>query len=132
MQILRDKESILEVARTWCDCESRDLLSVHINRLEDYVGHDLSGLVNFIVCDDHDSVADIDAALGFPIMANRFDGIRFGKPGFHPSGEFVIEYDRWYEIIYVLSDDGAGVVVFVDKQGDVDLIKMLRFYAVSQ
>ncbi len=128
MQILRDSKSILEVARTWSDHELRGLFSIHVKRLKEYEEYDLSELVCFIVCEECDSVADLDTALGFSIMANRFDGVKFGESGFHPSWEFVIKYNGWYEIVYVLSDDGTGVVVFVDKQGDTELVQMLRFY----
>lgn len=132
MQVLQYSKSILDEVKKCLGSELRDLIGSHIERLKEYVRYDLSGLVDFVVCEKCDSVADMDAALGFPIMANRFDGIRFGESGFNPSWEFVIEYERWYEIVYVLSDDGGGVVVFVDKQGDPGLTRMLRFYAAGQ
>ncbi len=132
MQVFQYSKSILDEVNKCLGPELRDFIGSHIERLKEYEEYGLNGLVDFVVCEECDSVADIDAVLGFPIMANRFDGVLFGEPGFQPSWEFVIEYKRWCEIVYVLGDDGAGVVVFVDKQGDPELVRMLRIYADRQ
>lgn len=129
MQILRSSKSMLEAARTWLDPELRELLSAHVKRLNEYGCYDLSELVNFIVFEWGDTVADMDSALGFPIMANRFDGGRYGEYGFSPSWEVFEEHINWFELVYVLSDDGFGVVVFVEKNSDPELLKMLSFYS---
>lgn len=129
MQILRDSRSMLEVARAWLEPELRELLSSYVRRLNEYGGYDLSELVNFIVFEVGDTVVDLDSALGFPIMANRFDGSRYGEYGFSPSWETIEEHINWFELVYVLSDDGFGVVVFVEKQSDPELLKLLNFYS---
>ena len=129
MQILRDSKSIEEGARSWLDPELRELLAAHVKSLNEYEGFELSELVSFIVFEVCDTVADLDAALGFPIMANRFDGVRFGEPGFSPSWEAIEEHINWFEMVYVLSDDGFGVVVLVSKHADPELLKMLQQYS---
>lgn len=129
MQILRNSKSIEEGARSWLEPELRDLLAVHVKRLNEYEGCDLSELVNFIVFEECDTVSDLDAALGFPVMANRFDGCRYGEPGFSPSWEVIEEHINWFELVYVLSDDGFGIVVFVPKHSDPELLKMLQQYS---
>ena len=129
MRILRDSKSILEVAKECLEPELSELLFAHVKRLNEYGGYDLSELVNFIVFELGDTVADLDSALGFPIMANRFDGSRYGKYGFSPSWDIFEEHINWFELVYVLSDDGFGVVVFVEKQSDPELLKMLNFYS---
>lgn len=128
MQMLRDPKSILEAARAWFEPELRELLSAHVKRLKEYEGYDISELVNFIVFEEFDVVADLDFALGFPTMINRFDGIRYDEPGFNPSWEVIEEHVNWFELIYVIGDDGFGVVVFVAKSSDPTLLQMLRFY----
>lgn len=129
MQILRDSKSMLEAARTWLEPELRELLSAHVNRLSEYGGYDLSELVNFIVFEGSDTVADLDSALGFSIMSNRFDDSRYGEHGFSPSWDALEEYINWFELVCVLSDDGFGVVVLVEKHSDPELLKMLSFYS---
>ena len=129
MQILRDSKSIEEGVKSYPDPELRELVAAHLKRLNEYEGYDLSELINFIVFEACDTVAYLDAALGFPIMANRFDGCRYGEPGFSPSWEVIEEHINWFELVYVLSDDGFGVVVFVPKHADPELLQMLQQYA---
>ena len=131
MQILRDSKSIEEGGTSWPDPELRRILAVHIDTLKEYEGRDLCELVSFVVMDCNDTVSDLDAALGFPIMANRFDGCRYGEPGFNPSWESVEEHINWFELVYVLSDDGFGVVVFVPKHADPELLHMLQQYSLQ-
>lgn len=128
MHILIDSKTIEEGARSWPDCDVRKLLAAHVARLSEYEGHGLGELVRFIVFEHGDTVTDLDAALGFPIMTNRFDGIHYGEPNFSPSWEVAEEYSHWYELIFVLSDDGFGVVVFIPKNTQPQLLKMLRQY----
>lgn len=129
MQIVRDSKLMMELAESWLEPELRELLSIHIKRLKECEGYDLSELVNFIVFEEFDAVPELDAALGFAVMVSRFDGVRYGDPEFNPSWEVIEEHVNWFELVYVLSDDGFGVVVFVSKNSDPELTRMLRFYA---
>ncbi|VVN17084.1 hypothetical protein PS647_04157 [Pseudomonas fluorescens] len=129
MQMLRDSKSIEESARSYPDPELRELLAAHVKRLNEYEGCGLSEMVNFIVFEECDTVENLDASLGFPVMANRFDGCRYGEPSFSPSWEVIEEHINWFELVYVLSDDGFGVVVFVPKHADPELLIMLQQYA---
>mgnify|MGYP003599748189 CR=1 FL=1 len=129
MQILRDSKSIEEGGRSWLDPELSELLAAHVKRLSEYEGYDLSELVNFIVFEECDTIADLDAALGFPVMTNHFDGCRYGDPGFSPSWEAIEEHINWFELVYVLSDYGFGVVVFIPKHADPKLLRMLQQYS---
>lgn len=129
MQMLRDSKSIEEGAGSCFEPELRKLLAAKVKRLNEYEGYELSEMVNFIVFEECDTVANLDAALGFSVMANRFDGCRYGEPGFSPSWEAIEEHINWFEMVYVLSDDGFGVVVFVSKRADPELLKMLQQYS---
>lgn len=129
MQILRDSRSIENGARSCPDPELRQLLAAHIENLSGYEGYELGELVNFIVFEGGDTVADLDVILGFPIMANRLDGVRFGETDFLPSWEVIEEHINWFEVVYVLSDDGFGVVVFISKNADPELQQMLSQFA---
>jgi hypothetical protein len=129
MQILRDSKSIEDGSKSYTDPELCELLAAHVGRLNEYEGCKLSELINFIVIEQGDIVADLDAELGFPVMTNRFDGCRYGEPGFSPSWEVIEEHINWFELVYVLSDDGFGVVVFVPKHADPELLKMLQQYS---
>lgn len=129
MQICRDTDTIYEALRSSQDAELHQLISAHIERLQEFGDTDLGELVHFVVFEQGDRITDLDAALGFPIMTNRFDNTRFGQAGFMPSWETVEEHMLWFECVYVLSDDGAGVVVFVPTNTDSELLPMLQRYA---
>lgn len=129
MQVLRDSTSISEWAASNSDPTLVELIVAHIQILTEYEGYDWSELVRFVVVERNDTVSSLEGALGFPVMANRFDGCRYGEPGFSPSWEFINEHKDWYEVVYVLGDDGFGVVVFVEKHADLELLHMLQFYS---
>lgn len=113
--------------------ELQTLIHRRIEEVAEYVDH-FSDLVYFVAVEGGDSIKAIDMALGFPVLANRFDGVPFGDPDFLPSWEVLAEHSGWYELVHVLSDDGAGVVVFISKDAGVpaDLLAMCRRYAVVE
>ena len=113
--------------------ELRTLIHRRIEEVAEYVDH-FSELVYFVVLEGGDSIEAVDVALSFPVLANRFDGVPFGDPDFLPSWEVLAEHSGWYELVYVLSDDGAGVAVFISKDAGVptELLAMCRRYAVVE
>lgn len=136
----------MHVIRTDSDLdtlEDPELLRLIRGRISDtaeYVDH-FSELVHFVIVQPGDDIADIDEALGFPVMANRFDGTRFGQVGFTPSWDVLAEFPGWFELVYVTGQDGNGVTVFVSKTGGTaeaaegtpaDLLAMCRAYAVVE
>jgi hypothetical protein len=70
--------------------------------------------------------------MGFPILANRFTGIEFGQPGFIPSFEILVEHAHCYEMVFIISDDGYGIEVFIPKDLGIhpDLLAMCLQYAM--
>lgn len=57
-----------------------------------------------LVIEVGDTIADLDTQLGFSILDNRH--------------EFIVEHANWYELVYVLGQDGAGLELFVQKAID--------------
>ncbi|WP_288078468.1 hypothetical protein [Pseudomonas sp.] len=127
MQILCDLPSIQKALAT--QAELARLITGYVDRLSDYDDGELGHLVHFIVVERGDTVTDLDAALGFPVKVNRFDGCRYGEPDFLPSWEVIEAHRYWYEVVYVLGDDGFGIVIFVPKDADAELTDMLQQYA---
>jgi hypothetical protein len=93
---------------------------------------DLIDLATFVIPAPGDSMADIEAATGIPIATNFIDGARYGEPDFTPSFEWVMDHGALYEIPYVLSDDGSGVILIVpDSEGvDPDLLSLARDHTI--
>lgn len=93
---------------------------------------DLIDLATFVIPAPGDSMADIEAATGIPIATNFINGAHYGEPDFVPSFEWVMDHGALYEIPYVLSDDGSGVVLIVPDCEGVDpvLLALARDHAV--
>lgn len=115
------------------DPELQALIRQRISETAEYVDH-FSELVYFVIVQPGDDIADIDEALGFPILSNRFDGIHFGQAGITPSWDVLAEHAGWFELVFVTGDDGNGVTLFVSRtQGTpAELLTMCRAYAVAE
>jgi hypothetical protein len=123
MLVISDPSTLSEVI----DPEVRALIE---RRIEEY-GSD-ADLATFVVVEPGAPFDSLDAQLGFPILSNRFDGKRYGDPGFAPSFEILEEHPGCYEMVFVLADWGDGVIVFIPKHDGVDgrLISLCAEYAV--
>ena len=126
MQILCDSPLIQEALAA--QTELTRLITGYVERLSDYEGYELGQLVQFIVMASSDTVIELEAALGFSVRINRFTGCRYGDTDFLPSWEVIEAHRYWYEAVYVLGDDGFGIVIFVPKDADAELIEMLQHY----
>jgi len=103
------KERSMQIIRTAAE-------PVHDSELRHLISHvfanvsDCPEILGFIlVVEPGDTIASIDAVLRFPILANRH--------------EFILEHANWYELVYVLGQDGYGLEVFVPK--NIDLPELL-------
>lgn len=125
MLVINDPSSLSKVA----DPAVRRLIE---QRIEDY-GSD-ADLATFVVVEPGDPPDTLDAQLGFSVLSNRFDGRRYGDPGFSPSFEVAEDHGGLYELVFVLADYGDGVVVFVPKRDGVDgrLLSLCAEYATPE
>lgn len=126
MHVIRTESDLQTVE----DAGLLDLIRRRIADTAEYVEH-FSDLVFFVIVEPDDGMELVASAIGFSPLTNRFDGTRFGEPGFTPSWEVLEEHVGHYELVYVLSDDGQGVTVFVTKAEGVsaELLSMCRQFA---
>lgn len=127
MQVIRDLPSTQQIS----DPVIRQLVR---QRIDDLGGDKFNAaeLGFFLVVEPGDSLGSINAQIGFNIQANRCTGIRFGAPGFTPSFEFVEEIGNCFDMVFVISDDGFGIEVFIPKTDgvDPDLLVMCASFAL--
>ena len=62
-----------------------------------------------------DSVDDLERAIGFPVMTNIIDGVRYPDPDFVPCCEALDDHGFCYELLYLLSDGDDGTLIFIAK-----------------
>lgn len=127
MQIIRDPLEATNIA----DPELRTLVQKTIAALSEDYPYDPDVLGYFVIVQPGDSLATINAQIGFDILANRWTGIRYDQPGYTQSFEVLDEHAGYYELVFVLSDDGFGIEVFIPKADGVDpaLLAMCQLYA---
>ena len=127
MQIIRDPADAANLA----DPELRHLVEKTVHDLSEDYPYDPDELGYFLIVEPGDTLETIDAQLGFSILSNRYSGIRFGQPGFAQSFELVDEHAGYYEVVFILSDDGFGVEVFIPKTGGInpELLAVCRQFA---
>jgi len=101
MQVLRDRASITAVP----DLQLHTLIEKCLASLSDFDDFDLSDLVTFIVVEPGDRLEAVNAELGFPILTRPF--------------ELLADHCGWYEMVFVLSDHGYGIEVFIPKSAGV-------------
>ncbi len=128
MRILREQADVAHIA----DGLLRDLIEQRILEVSDGGSWDSTLYGYFIVVEPGDSVAALEAESGCCMLTGRFTEACFGDPGFVPSFEFIEEHTNCYECVWILSDDGFGVVILVPKVDGIDprLMSMCATYAI--
>lgn len=128
MLVVRDLSGLPGVP----DIEVRSLIEQRIVMLSEDEPYDAAVHGYFVMVEVDDRLEVLDAQLGFPILSNRHDGTTFGEPGFTPCHEILEEHSGCFEMVFVLSDDGFGVEVFIPKSEGVDptLLALCRRYAI--
>jgi hypothetical protein len=92
MQILKDSASVRELLATSQDQELRELIATRVQELSEYDDYDLGELVHFYVVESADELC----SLSLP----EYIDVR-------------VDHSDWTELIYVISDDGFGLQVYV-------------------
>ena len=78
----------------------------------------------FILVEAHDTVDDLEASTGCPIVTSWFSDAVYPNEDFAPSFEFVEEHPTFYEMVFVLTDDHTTVFI-VPKSGSDPLLLAL-------
>ena len=108
------------------DADILDLLRLRFDQL------DLDMNVSMFIVEPGDIVEDIEEEIGFCILTNLFDDVRFPDPDFVPCFEVLEDHVGCYEMLFILSDGDDGTVeLFIPKTGvDNDLLAMCSQFAV--
>jgi len=131
MIALRNSTEITASSRVLIVKGLQELLTKRVEQLTEDGDADVGEFAHFLVVRPGDTPFDVETELGFSILTNLVDGARHGSPDFEPSWEWIMRHGGWFELVYVLSDDGFGWVVFIqdDEATDADLLAVCREYA---
>lgn len=130
MEIFKTAESIESAATHHPNAELRHLLSARIESLSDLLDEfPISDLMHVMVMETGDAAQSLEATLSLPIFTNGL-GLDVSDAAFVPSWEICEAHAHWYEITFVLSSDGFGVVVYVPKTcTDATLLALCERFA---
>ena len=93
------------------------------------LGDEMFGAV--IIVEAGDSISCIEEEIGFPILTNLFDGVRYSDPDFVPCFEVLEDHGAFYEMVFILSDGDDAIEIFIPKTGvDQLLLAMCSQFAV--
>ena len=85
-----------------------------------------------IIIEAGDSISDIEQEIGFSILTNLFDDVRFPDPDFVPCFEVLEDHGCCYEMVFIFGDGDDAIEIFIPKHGvDNELLAMCSQYAVS-
>ncbi|MDM4766162.1 hypothetical protein [Pelomonas sp. SE-A7] len=108
MQWLRDASSVAAFLAHNTSTDLNNLINERMAELADYDDYDIAELVNFIVVDPSDSLASISRELGFELGD-------VSRPW-----ESFTAHGPWHEVVFVLGDDGFGLVIYIPADDLID------------
>lgn len=91
----------------------RELIALRVSQLRRNYDGPLKEIVCFYVVEAGDGQEQVAEALGFSPLQNLIDGTTFGDPDFTPSFEWMTCHGAWFELVFLLTDDGFGHILFV-------------------
>jgi hypothetical protein len=107
------------------DPDIRKLLTLRLSQL----GSTLTAPM--IIMEPRDSLSDIEEEIGFSILTNLFDDVRYPDPDFMPSCEALEDHGGCYEMLILFSDGDDAIEIFIPKDGvDPLLLSMCSQFAV--
>ena len=86
-------------AKQITDCQLQGLISNRLSDLSDLAPDELEAVVDVLILEPSDVLTQVDADLGFLLSSRPL--------------ELIETHEEWLEVTYVMSDDGAGVVMYV-------------------
>ena len=131
MLVLRDPATTSQIA----DPFIHELVSLRWSQILAGEPYDPAIHGDMVVAEPGDTVEQLEAAVGFPILRDLFDDFPFGHEDFSPCFEILEEHSneqhRIYEMVFIGNDDGAATTLFVPATEGIpaDLLALCRSFA---
>ena len=87
--------------------------------------------VTMFIVEPRETVEDIEEEIGFPILTNLFDDVRYPDPDYVPCFEVLEDHGGCYEMLFIFGDGDDAIKIFLPKHGvDNELLSMCSQFAV--
>ena len=105
-----------------------DILKL-IKLRHDQLGDEMFGSV--IIIEAGDSLSEIEQEIGFSILTNLFEDVRYPDPDFVPCFEVLEDHGTFYEMLFIFGDGDDAIEIFIPKHSvDNELLAMCSQFAV--
>lgn len=122
MQNLVTSESIKSAVIGNVDDSFRTLLSTRIDSVSDLLDDlGISDQMHIIIVEAGDTAENLEQAIPHNVLTDWADRDWFDAD-FIPPWEVCEVHPRWFEITFILADDGFGVVVYVPRETCTDTV----------
>ncbi len=112
MLSLNDRDAVTAaLTDTSLDPELRALIGLRVWQVDTDRRRPLGEILQLVVVQPGDTSEAIHEAVGFPICWDQAE---------QPGWEWFNDHGSWFELAYVLNDDGFGVLVFLADHPDVN------------
>lgn len=108
MKSIRTAEELKRVLTSSLDTPLRNILQGHRDRLAEYTDYTFKELAAFFVFEPGDQPQALEDVAGIAILDDP------------PDWEYLERHDGWYELAFVLSDDGFGWIVLIPDCSTID------------
>ncbi len=130
MRILRDAADVAAL-------EDKELLALIERRLDEReIGDAFDAELHgpFVVMVPGDSLAEVEAAIGIPLLINPVTHAAYGDPAFNPIFEYAGRHARFYELVFIPGGGDEGATLLVPRHPDVEprLLALCAEYAVTE
>ena len=131
MRALSDTPSINTEIKENPDPAIANLLTRHLAFGAEFNPDDPADLLTVFVVEPGDTLQTIDAAMDGCFLTNHWSRRQLGDPAFVPCFETLEEHATVYEMLFIQSDEGHALVIFVPKAAGIDseLLAMCAQYA---
>ena len=119
---------ILKSPSSFDSINDPDILKL-IKLRHDQLGDEMFGSV--IIIEAGESLSEIEQEIGFFVMTNLFDDVRYPDPDFVPCCEALEDHGTFYVILFIFGDGDDAIEIFIPKVGvDPLLLAMCSQFAV--
>lgn len=110
----------------------RRVIEQRFTELAEFDDYTFDELAEFWVIEPGDTIETLTTATRLPIGHGWCSQAHYGDPDFSPAWEVLEAHSSCFEMVFVTSDDGYGVVLWIP-QADADppLLRMCAEYAES-
>lgn len=114
------------------DPSIRNLVSQRFSQILSGEPYDYDQHGYMIVVEPGDSIESLESETCCSILHNAFDNTHFGEADFTPCFEALEEHSHCFEMLFILSDSGFGIELFIPKHSGInpELLALCAEYAV--